>query len=146
MKKEKNTVKKKRDEGGPGLLPTALRCGAVGLLVTLLLLLAVAAGVVAGAVSQEMLDDFVLFCVIAGSAVGGVSCAKRWPGGVLTAGIAASAVYFLIVLAGWAFTAGGAGEDSILLKVAIASLAGGMFGGTLRLYKKNKKSKLRKKI
>lgn len=145
MQKAKQANKRKNEKETP-LLRTALECGAAGLLVTLLLLLAVAAGIVSGALAQGMADEFTVCCVLIGSAVGGALCAKRRGGGVITAGLCASAVYLAAILAGSMFTVSGAGETTPLIKVIVASLTGGISGGMICLYKKPKRQKYRKKI
>lgn len=128
------------------LLLTAAKSAAVGLGVSVILLLAVAGGIVSGAIAQDMGDEFVICCVLIGSALAGFICAKKRGGGVVTAGITASAIYLLVILFGSIFTAGEAENGTIILKIIIASASGGAFGGVLCLYKKTKKSKLRKKI
>jgi len=146
MQKAKKPVKSSRNEKEAPLLRTAVECGAAGLLVTLLLLLAVSAGMVSGAVAQGMADEFIVFCVLIGSVVGGALCAKRRDGGVITAGLCASAVYLAVILAGSMFTVSGVGETTLLIKVIVASLVGGVSGGMICLYKRSKKPKFRKKI
>lgn len=145
----KGTRKKgmRQKSGAPESLPlTAAKSAAVGLAATLLLLFGLAAAICSGLVSQDMEDEFLVCCVLVGSALAGLICAKKRGGGVVTAGLSASAAYLLVVLAGSVFTSGEAESGSLILKIIIASASGGVFGGVLCLYKKTKKSKLRKKI
>ena len=88
-------------------------------------------------------DEYVILCTIAGSTFSGAMCARGRQGGVLVAGFAAAA-YVLLLSVGSLFVPADANSGSILLKNIIAATVGGVFGGTLRLYRKNKKSKLRR--
>ena len=66
--------------------------------------------------------------------------------GVITAGVATAGVYIAIVLIGTIFTVKPIDNGVLTLKIIIAALAGGCFGGTLKLYRKTKKSNVRKRI
>lgn len=126
------------------LIVKAIIFAAMGLGLTILLLLGISALMSAGGGLEEYNDEYVIICTIAGSAFSGAMCARGRQGGVLVAGFAAAAAYVLLLSMGSLFVPADANSGSILLKNIIAAIVGGVFGGTLRLYRKNKKSKLRR--
>ena len=140
----KKTGEKK--QGGTGLLQTALKSAVLGVLLTLLLLLGVAALIISRTVSPDMSDEFVVCCVLLGATLSGAHCAKLRGGGVITAGLTAAAIYLAIILMVSVFTVKSEAEGPLTVKIILASVAGGCFGGVLRLYRKTKKSKIRKRI
>ncbi|NLV86960.1 MAG: hypothetical protein GX025_07060 [Clostridiales bacterium] len=85
-----------------------------------------------------------MISVIIGSAAGGLYCAGKQGGGVVTAGAASAGSYILLVLLISLMIAKSGERESMILKVMIATVAGGTFGGVLRLNRKKKKSRLRK--
>lgn len=140
----KKTREKK--QAGSSLFGAAGKSAIFGFLLTLILLLGEAALIVSGIVSTEMADEFVICCVLIGATFSGAHCAKIRSGGVITAGMTAAGIFLALILAVSVFTAKNLFEGSLTVKIIIASTAGGCFGGVLRLYRKTKKSKMRKKI
>lgn len=139
MKKRKDTKEVKT-----GLLRHAAVGAVIGLAVTLLLILVFSLTVSTGLVSQSLQDSLVVFCVVIGTAAGGLYCAGKQGGGVVTAGMLSAVGYIALVLIVTMLVAGRDGQEGILMKVIIAAVAGGTFGGVLRLNRKNQKSRLRK--
>lgn len=146
MKKatRKNNAAGKNKKGEDRLAYVSAKGAAAGLLTTLLLMLAVAWGMASGAVSRNMTDDLIVCCVVAGTTLGGWLCAKKQDRGVVTAGLCASGMYLIPVLVASIFVQGSSSEEGITMKIIIAALLGGAFGGVLRLYKKTKKPKVRR--
>lgn len=135
--------KEKREER-LGLLRRSIIGAVLGLAVTLMLLPFFALMISTGLVAQSLQDSLTVFCVVLGSAAGGLYCAGRQGGGVVTAGALSAVGYILLVLVVTMLAAKKDGQESILLKVIIAAVAGGSFGGVLRLNRKKYKSRLRK--
>ncbi|MEG1404194.1 MAG: TIGR04086 family membrane protein [Oscillospiraceae bacterium] len=117
---------------------------AMGILLTLLLIFVFAVIITTGKASPELTDTFVLLSVVAGAALGGAVCAGRQGRGVITAGLATAAVYIAIVLLVTFAMANRSDAPALTLKVIIASVAGGVFGGVLRLNRKKKKTRIKK--
>ncbi len=140
------TSTKEKKAGASGLIKTAAKSAVLGIVITVLLLLGISALAVAGIISLDMSDEYVICSVIIGSAVSGATCAKKMGRGVITAGLTAAGVYLVVILIGSIFTVKPANEGTIIIKIIIASMSGGCFGGVLRLYRKTKKSKIRKRI
>lgn len=134
------------DRGGEKQLGKNAALGAAtGMAGTLLLLLLFAALFAGGKLPAGMLDEFVVLSVLLGTALGAFICAGRQGGGVITAGTVTALAYILLLLiCTLLFRKGGSGPQ-IILKEMIASVAGGCFGGVLRLHKKTAKSRLRKR-
>ncbi len=144
------TKKKMIQTGKRGLLVNAVRGAAVGFGVSLVLLLAVAALMLGGLFSEALADNLILVCVLVGATLGGLYCAGKQGGGVVVAGLCAAGFYVLFILLGTLLfkrtdVKGGA-EEMLTAKVLIASVAGGCFGGVLKLNRKRKKSKLRRRV
>ncbi len=116
----------------------------LGLLSTLLILFGVSALLVTGSVPASLKDALILAAILMGATVGGFYCAGRRGGGVVTAGLISSLAYVVLLLVGILMFKKGDTETSLLLRQMVASVAGGCFGGVLRLHKKTKKSRLRK--
>lgn len=116
----------------------------LGLLSTLLILFGVSALLVTGSVPASLKDALILAAILMGTTVGGFYCAGRRGGGVVTAGLISSLAYVVLLLVGILMFKKGDTETSLLLRQMVASVAGGCFGGVLRLHKKTKKSRLRK--
>lgn len=133
-------------EGKSKLLRCAAISGGLGFALTMLLLFLVAVLTVSGVIPANMKDEYVICSVIIGAIISGARCAKVMGSGVITAGLAAAGACLIFVLAGSIFTVKPAGNEALTLKIIIASLAGGCFGGATRLYRKTKKSKIRKRI
>jgi len=131
--------------GEKRLTSDALLGAAWGMAATLLLLFLFAALLAKGKAPTGMLDDFVIVSVLLGTAVGAFRCAGKQNGGVVTAGALTALAYILLLLfCTLLFRNDGSGPQ-IILKEMIASVAGGCFGGALRLHKKTQKSRLRKR-
>lgn len=126
------------------LIVKAIIFAAMGLGLTIVLLFGISALMSAGGGLEEYSDEYVILCTIAGAAFSGAMCARGRQGGVLVAGFAAAAAYVLLLTIGSLFVPAGGNPGSILLKNIIAAVVGGVFGGTLRLYRKTKKSKYRR--
>lgn len=122
----------------------SLVCAFMGLALTILLLLGFSLLMTKGAGSQNMASEYVIVSVIIGSAFAGARCAKKRETGVVTAGFFTAVCFIVLLLIGAMFVPNSNAGEGILLKNAVAALCGGCFGGTLALYRKNKKSKLRR--
>lgn len=120
--------------------------GAVmGMAGTLLLLLLFAALLAGGKLPTGMLDEFVILSVLLGTALGAFICTGKQGGGVITAGAVTALAYILLLLiCTLIFRKDGSGPQ-LILKEMIAAVAGGCFGGVLRLHKKTPKSRLRRR-
>ncbi len=129
-----------------GLIMSAAKSAIFGIVITMILLLGISALIIAGVLTMDMADEYVICSVIIGSAIAGWLCAKKMDGGVIKAGLTTAGMYLVIILIGTIFTQKSGEDGSIVLKVIIATISGGCFGGVLRLYRKTKKSKIRKKI
>ena len=130
--------------GGMEYLAKAMVCAAIGVIVTMLMLLGFSALMTSGAGLEQLKVQYVIVSVIVGAIVAGSRCARKKKRGVVTAGFVASVCYILLLIIGALLMPNNDAEGSILLKNIIAAMCGGCFGGTLRLYRKNKKSKLRR--
>jgi putative membrane protein (TIGR04086 family) len=128
------------------LLKRAGLSAATGLVITALVLLVVALLASAGILPADMAEEYVLCAVIIGTTFSGVICAKKTGGAVLVAGLLSAACFLIVVLLGTLFVGGGSGNGALTLKIILAAVVGGCFGGTLRLYRKTKKAKIRKRI
>lgn len=135
---------KEKKESKSSLIRHALTGGIFGFLITLVLMPLFALTISRGLVSESLTDSFVVVCVVLGAAGGGVYCAGKQGGGVVTAGAVSAVGYILLVLLITMITAKRGGQEGMLLKVIIASFAGGTFGGVLRLNRKKQKSRLRR--
>jgi hypothetical protein len=94
--------------------------------------------------SASLKDVAVLVSVLAGTAVGGVYCASRQGGGVITDGLAASGVYAVLVFLGTLVLRKGGTEGALTVRILIAAVAGGCFGGVLKLNRKKQKRRLKR--
>ena len=143
------TRKKTIQTGKGGLIFNAVKGAALGYGVSLVMLLVMAALLLGGLFSASLTDSLILVCVLAGATVGGLYCAGKQGGGVVVAGLCAAGFYVLFVLLATLLfkrpEVKGSAEGVLTMKVLIASVAGGCFGGVLKLNRKRKKSKLRRK-
>lgn len=143
------TRKKTIQTGKSGLAVNAAKGAALGFGVSLVLLLVVAALLLGGLFSEALADSLILVCVLVGATVGGLYCAGKQGGGVVVAGLCAAGFYVLFILLGTLLfkrtDIKGGPQELLTVKVLIASVAGGCFGGVLKLNRKRKKSKLRRK-
>jgi len=122
----------------------SLVCAIMGLALTAILLLGFSLMMLKGAGLQNMAGEYVILSVIIGATFAGLRCAKKRDTGVVTAGFITAVCFILLLLIGSIFTPNSPAGEGILLKNMVAALCGGCFGGTLALYRKNKKSKLRR--
>lgn len=123
----------------------ALLSALAGLAATMALLLGVSMLLSAGAGSMELSGEYVIVATIFGAALAGFVCAAGEKSGVLLRGLMAAVAFVVLLLLCSTFVPAGEGEGSILLKNILAAVAGGAFGGTLRLYRKTKKAKIRRR-
>lgn len=137
---------RRAEKAGERRLASDALLGAVwGMAGTLLTLLVLAALLAKGKAPAGMLDDFVVLSVLMGTALGAYRCAGRRSSGVVTAGALTALAYILLLLVCTLLFGGKDGGPQMIVKEMIASVAGGCFGGALRLHKKTQKSRLRKK-
>lgn len=140
----KKTSKKETAAGASGLLQNAMKGGVLGLLLTLGLLFVLSALTLAGALPETLRDTFIILAVLLGATLSGLYCAGRQGGGVVVAGLAAAAAYAVLLLLGTMLFRKSGDEPAMTLRLILASVAGGCFGGVLKLNRKHKKSKLRR--
>jgi|GEM_PF-1885381 len=140
-----NKSGKREDKNAVSLIENSAVGAIIGLLVTFAALLPVSALMVEKVLPVAMSDAFTLASVIIGTTFGGVHCARRQGRGVIIAGLAASGVYVLLVFLGTLLFMKRGAEAPLTLKIIIAAVAGGCFGGTLKLGRRTKKSRLRRK-
>ena len=112
----------------------------------MLAILIFSALMVSGLLTETLRDSLVLVSVILGSTIGGVFCAGRQGRGVITAGLSSAVAYVLLILIGTLAFKRNSNEISLILRIIIAVIAGGAFGGVLKLHRKSKKSHLRRRI
>ena len=136
---------RKEETGEKGLVRDACFGAVVALTVTLILLLVFSILLAKGKAPAELLDDFVIVSVLLGAAFGAFWCAGKRNGGVVTAGAVTALAYILLLLLCTLFFHREDGGPQMIVKEMIASVAGGCFGGVLRLRKKRKKSRFRKR-
>ena len=141
----KKSVQKESGGGGMNMIRHSAVGAILGMLVTMLAVFAFSATMTTELLPVSMSDSFVIVSVIVGTTVGGIYCAKRQGRGVIIAGLASAGMYVILVLIGTLMFMKRGNDPSLTLKVIIASVAGGGFGGTLKLRGKNKKSHLRRK-
>lgn len=134
-----------KTKGKEELIKNALKSGVLSLGITMVLLLFLSLGVSSGAVSAKLSDSLMIAVVIMATTVGGIFCASRQGGGVITAGALSSVMYMAAMVMLSMLLPKLGDEGGLLLRVLIAAVAGGTFGGVLKLNRKSKKSKLRKR-
>ena len=141
-----NTSNQKENDS-KGLIRHSIVGAVLGMLMTLLILFGISILMMTGTLSGAMCDSFIIVSVLLGTTISGVYCAGKQGRGVITAGLLSAVAYIILLLLGTLmFMKNGNNVESasITLKEIIAAVAGGCFGGVLRLYKKGKKSRLRK--
>ncbi|MBP8640693.1 MAG: TIGR04086 family membrane protein [Oscillospiraceae bacterium] len=131
---------------GKSLIKHSITGAVIGLFATMLALLIIAALMVSGVLPESLRDSFVLVSVMLGATIGGVFCAGRQGRGVITAGLSSAVAYVLLILLGTLAFKRNSDEISLILRIIIAVIVGGVFGGVLKLHRKNKKSHLRRRI
>jgi putative membrane protein (TIGR04086 family) len=138
--------KRRAAQTGEGMLAQeATRGAAFAMAVTLALLLLFSALLAKGKAPAALLDDFVLLSVLLGCSCGAYRCAGKQQGGVVTAGVVTALAYIALLLLCTLFFRSEGGGPQMIVREMIASVAGGCFGGVLRLHKKTQKSRLRKR-
>lgn len=140
-----NNSTQKETGGGLNLIRHAAVGALIGMLVTLLVMLLGSMAMTSKLLPTSIRDLLVLASVIIGTMIGGIYCAKKQGRGVITAGLVTAVVYIILLLLGTMLCVKKGGESSLTLKIIIAAVAGGCFGGVLRLGRKTTKSRLRKK-
>ena len=140
------TKSNKKESGvdGKTLIKHSVAGAIIGMLITMAAILIFAALMLAGVLPETLRDSLILVSVIVGATVGGVFCAGRQGGGVVVAGLSSAAAYVLLVLLGTMLFKKNSDEIALTLRIIIAALAGGCFGGVLKLHRKRKKSRLRR--
>ncbi len=117
--------------------------GAVAAVITLVLLLACAAAISSGLLSEDLELHVTIAACVVGSFFGGRLTRKRWGCRALVAGLSAGAVFFLILLTVALLGPGPADMLGGGLGVMAGCLCGGAIAGLLG--KSGKKKKKRKK-
>lgn len=115
-----------------------------GMASAVIVLLALAALTASGAVSLKLAERLTPAAVVAGAAVAGVFTASKKEGGVVTAGLTAGVVFLAVLTIVMLLTPESEEKGQSYGRLVIAALAGGAFGGVLKIGKKRKKSKLRR--
>lgn len=140
------TKSNKKESGvdGKSLIKHSVAGAIIGMLITMAAIIIFAALLLTGALPETLRDSFILVSVLVGAMLGGVFCAGRQGRGVITAGLSSAAAYVLLVLLVTMFFKKNGDEMALTLRIIIAALAGGCFGGVLKLHRKRKKSRLRR--
>ena len=136
--------KKESGVDGKSLIRHSLAGAVIGIFITMVVILIFAALMVTGALPESLRDTFILVAVLAGATVSGVFCAGRQGRGVVTAGLSSAVAYVLLVLLITLIFKDNSNEMALTLRIILAVIAGGTFGGVLKLHRKNKKSRLRR--
>jgi len=139
--------KSNKKEGGTGtkaLLKNAVRGAVFGMILTAAFIFLFSVLMLTGTLPETLSDTLILVAVLLGSILGGLYCAGKQGGGVVTAGLTAAAAYVILVLLGTMLFRKSGVDGTLTLRVLIAAVAGGCFGGVLKLHRKGKKSKLRR--
>lgn len=130
-----------------GLIETikkSMVCAIVGIIITMLIIFGFSIMMSSGAGLLQLKSQYIIVSVIVGAIIAGLICTKNKKRGVVKGGFITGVCYvFLLIMIGILVPKVDS-QDSILLKNIIAALCGACCGGTLRLYKKNKKAKLRR--
>ena len=138
------TYKKESGADGRSLIKHSLAGAIIGMLITMMAILIFAALMVTGALPESLRDTFILVSALVGATISGVFCAGRQGRGVVTAGLSSAAAYVLLVLLITLIFKDNSNEMALTLRIILAVIAGGTFGGVLKLHRKNKKSRLRR--
>ncbi|PKM73982.1 MAG: TIGR04086 family membrane protein [Firmicutes bacterium HGW-Firmicutes-16] len=141
MKKSK---KIERSADKKSLIRYSVRGAFLGVVITMAIIFIMAALMLTGALPESLRDTFILVAVILGATVSGLYCAGRQGGGVVVAGLTAAAFYVVLILLGTMLFRKNSDEAMLTIRIIIAAVAGGCFGGVLKLHRKRKKSKLRR--
>ena len=140
----KKSNKKERGTDKRSLIRYSFKGALLGMLITMAIIFVLAVLMRSGALPVTLGDTLILVAVILGATAGGLYCAGRQGGGVVVAGLTSAAAYALLILLGTMLFRKNGGEAMLTMRIIIASVAGGCFGGVLKLHRKNKKSRLRR--
>jgi len=136
-----------KENDGKSIIRHSIVGAVLGMLMTLIIIFGLSVLMMTGVLPETMRDSFIIVSVLLGATISGLYSAGKEGRGVITAGVLSSVGYIILLLIGTLifFKDGNNAESSaITLKEIIAAVAGGCFGGVLRLHKKGKKSRLRK--
>ncbi|MGI5936717.1 MAG: TIGR04086 family membrane protein [Oscillospiraceae bacterium] len=114
-----------------GLLISSALGGAVGTVLSLVLLFVFAFLISEGKLPESLSETLVVAAAFVGATVGGATSAKRQGRGVLVSGVCGGIAYMIIILLVNALGGNGGAFGPSTLKLAICAVAGGAFGGTL---------------
>ncbi|MFB0920881.1 MAG: TIGR04086 family membrane protein [Oscillospiraceae bacterium] len=140
----KKSRKKERGADKKSLIQYSVKGAFLGLLITMAVIFVMAVLMLSGTLTETLRDTLILVAVILGATVSGLYCAGRQGGGVVVAGLTAAAAYAVMILLGTLLFRKNGNEAMLTMRIIIAAVAGGCFGGVLKLHRKNKKSRLRK--
>ena len=141
-----NKTNQKESEN-KGLIKHSIIGAVLGMLMTIIIIFALSILMMTSKLNESLCDSFVIVSVMLGTTISGLYCAGKQGRGVITAGLLSSLAYIILLLLGTLiFSKNGNNAESaaLTIKEIVAAVAGGCFGGVLRLYKKGKKSRLRK--
>jgi len=136
--------KKENSAGIKSLIKHSAVGAALGLLLTMAVILIFSALIVSGVLPASLRDSLILVSVVLGAALSGLYCAGRQGGGVVIAGLSSAAAYILLIIAATLLFGKNSGETALTFRIIIATVAGASFGAVLKLHRKKKKSKLRR--
>ena len=103
----------------------------LGVGVCVVMMLVTALLVESGTLPPGVLEYLVIACVFIATTAAGIASAIRRGRGALETGVAAGGIMLLIILLATLIAPGGKIMSPMFLKLAIASIAGGAFGGAL---------------
>lgn len=135
---------KERGLSKKGLIKNSAAGALLGMIITMAMLFLCAALMLSGTVPSALRDALILVTVIVGATVSGLYCAGRQGRGVVTAGLASSAAYVVLILLCTVLFRKNGNETALTTRIIIAAVAGGCFGGVLKLHRKRKISRLRR--
>lgn len=102
-----------------------------GCVIIIILMYVVSLLVEGGTLPCGILDYMVIACVFLGSIVAGVTSAIQRGRGVIETGMAAGGIIFIAILLATLVIPNGKFIPIMLLKLSIAAIAGGAFGGSV---------------
>ncbi len=103
----------------------------IGIVVCVLLMLVTALLVEGGTLPPGVLKYLVIACVFLASAAAGTTSALRRGRGALETGLASGGIILFVILIATLIAPGGKIISPMFLKLSVASIAGGAFGGAL---------------
>ncbi|HHU22368.1 MAG TPA: TIGR04086 family membrane protein [Clostridiales bacterium] len=128
-----------------GLLISSAMGGAVGTVLSIILLFVFAFLISEGKLPESLSEPLVVAAAFVGATASGVASAKRQGRGVVVSGICGGIAYMIIILLVTALGGSGGVFGPMTLKLVICAVAGGAFGGTLCSGGKKKKRRRRRK-